>query len=173
MVCLAMANLASINNVDIDYAICNVARSYLYEGNITYSDLYRALPFDNEIYIIETSGEHLLTEASYNYFFRLDNEAIDENKTYRVAVIDYLATHRNVRRDYDYFPDVNIVGVLRLEEGVFYSYRDMVADYIRNCPLNMDPSYFSAINETYGSYFDSSIIDQAINPLAHPYWYSK
>ena len=118
---------------DISYAITNTGRSNLQSGTITYANLYKSLPFDNEIYILDTKGEDLIKEFNFDstHMYRIDSQAIESSKTYRVAVIDYLALHRDVNRNYNYFPSAKIVGKLT-KNGEVYNYRDITADYIRS-----------------------------------------
>ncbi|MCH5171547.1 MAG: bifunctional metallophosphatase/5'-nucleotidase [Erysipelotrichales bacterium] len=133
LVCEAIAEYATKSGYDISYAMVNNARATVDSGTVTYGGLYRALPFDNEIFIIDALGSTLKTELEYdsNFMCRLDSERIDVNKTYRIAVIDYLATHRNSKRDYNYFPGMTIVGKLEKDGYDIYNYRDVTADYIR------------------------------------------
>ncbi|MCH5180159.1 MAG: bifunctional metallophosphatase/5'-nucleotidase [Erysipelotrichales bacterium] len=133
VVCEAIANYAVDSGYDISYAMVNNARATLEGGTLTYGELYRALPFDNEVFVIETTGERIKAEADFssNFICRLDTEPLDLNKTYRIAVIDYLATHRNSNRNYDYFRGMKIVGKLEKDDNDLYNYRDITADYIR------------------------------------------
>lgn len=127
----AMADAAEDAGYSIDYAVCNAGRSALYAGKVDYRALYRAIPFDNEIYIAEVKGSELRNEIQWNAMTRLDPKPFEDSKYYTIAVIDYLATHRNSSRDYDYFPSLNIVGSLTKDGGP-YRYRDVTADYLRS-----------------------------------------
>ena len=65
--------------------------------NITMGNLYKALPFDNEIYIFSAKGSDIIKE--YNYFnavYSVTNDYISDNSYYTIAVIDYLAVHQNL-----------------------------------------------------------------------------
>lgn len=129
----AMAYACDEQGFNISYAITNSGRANLESGNITYANLYRSLPFDNEIYIIKVSGSVLKKELEMNSisFYRKDVNALSTNKQYTIAVIDYLAFHRNVSRDYNYFPNLEIVGKLTKTGSSMYNYRDITADFIR------------------------------------------
>ena len=85
--------------------MCNNGRASV-KGNVTYADLYAALPFDNEVFIVKALGSEIRNEAKYssNYIYRINEESLDDTKYYTIAVIDYLALHRNSSRNYDYFP---------------------------------------------------------------------
>lgn len=130
LVSKAIALEAISQGYEIDLAMCNKSRSSIGPGTITYSDLYKALPFNNEIYVINAKGSDIINEAQYNSICCINPDLIESNKYYKVAVIDYLATHRNVFRIYDYFTDFEILGKLTKEGSEFYNYRDITADYL-------------------------------------------
>lgn len=130
LVSKAIALEAISQGYEIDLAMCNKSRSSIGPGTITYSDLYKALPFNNEIYVINAKGSDIINEAQYNSIYCINPDLIESNKYYKVAVIDYLATHRNVFRIYDYFTDFEILGKLTKEGSEFYNYRDITADYL-------------------------------------------
>ncbi len=142
LVAEAMLEEANDTFSDVDIAMVNNAREDLPGGSLTYSGLVSAIPFDNEVYILEVDGKTLMKEADYNYIARAREEAFDNSSTYRVAVIDYLALHQNTRRVYDYFPGASIVGKLG-EEGSKRYYYSVAADYIRK-QGNVNPSSYSS-----------------------------
>ena len=116
---------------DIYLTYVNNARATLYGGQWTYADLYKAFPFDNEIYIIEVTGNELLNEvAKYNYIYKPDasNWNVYTNRTYRIAVIDYLVFHTNKNRYYDYFPTNAGNYVAKLEGNYRVLLRDWLAE---------------------------------------------
>lgn len=117
------------NGFHIDYALCNQGRDDLASGEVTYNDLYKSLPFDNKVYVIEVSGQDLRKEIEYNSFTRLDKGVLKNSSKYTIAVIDYLAVHRNYRRNYDYFPSFRMLGTLT-DNGNEYTYREMTRDYL-------------------------------------------
>ncbi len=161
LVCEAVSSYATKTGYDIAYAMVNNGRATIESGKVTYAELYRALPFDNEVFVIETTGERLKAEMDYdsNYICRLDKEPFDINKTYRVAVIDYLATHRNSSRDYDYFRGMKILGKLEKEGYDIYNYRDITADYIREKKTLNYSNYTSQYNDQ----FNKSKIETSLN----------
>lgn len=132
-VAAAIAEYASSCRIPIDYAISNTGRYDLASGEVTYAELYRSLPFDNEIYILEAKGSDIRNELRYdsNGMYRVDKDALKSNETYTVAVLDYLALHRNSNREYNYFPSMKIISKLTKEDYDIFNYRDLTADYIR------------------------------------------
>ena len=132
LVVTALADYAIINKLDVDLTMCNQARAPLNNGNITYRDLFKSLPFDNVIYILECDGKDILYEAKYNSLYRISNDAIVSGTKYKIAVLDYLAFHKNTDRELDYFPTGKVVGHYEKIGEEIYNYRDITADYIRS-----------------------------------------
>lgn len=95
---------------DLLLSYCNQARNNLPNGEITFNDIYYAFPFDNQIYIIEVTGEEIKNEiVPYNNIYLSPSylgRQLDYTKTYKIACIDYLAFHTNKYRYYDYFPSM-------------------------------------------------------------------
>ena len=100
-------------NVDADVSIYNAGgiRAEISQGNLTIGDIYAVYPFDNCLSILQVKGKDLMTlfnDVAYNNGLpvnkdvrlvisngkvknvTLKGEAIDYNKTYTVATIDYL-----------------------------------------------------------------------------------
>lgn len=127
------ADFAAENNIDIDYAITNNSRATVNSGTLTYRDLYKALPFDNEVYILEVDGYRITNQASHDstYIYRVNKKAISTSNKYRIAIIDYLGFHRNDNREYNYFKGATTIGKLEKVVGEMYNYREITADYIR------------------------------------------
>lgn len=130
---------------NVDYTICNSARSNLNEGTITYADLFKAFPFNNDVYIATVKGSDLsyFLEKDYYYMYRNDEEAFDSNKEYKVAIIDYLLLHKNSNREYNYFKNHTIIDIVK-KDGKTYNYRDITADYIRNIKSIKSSDYSSS-----------------------------
>lgn len=147
LVTKAMAKEALAQGFKIDYAICNQARANLTSGQITYAELAKSLPFNNELYILKVPGNRLISQCNYNSFYRVSNEEPSRNKTYTIVVIDYLAFHRNKNREYDYFAGFEYVDKLTKEGSNFYTYRDVVADYFREYKT-IDTSKFTSSSDT-------------------------
>ncbi len=160
LVTKAMALQSKLSGYDIDYAISNSGRATLTAGNINHGAVYRSLPFDNTIYIIDVKGSEIRNELKYssNGMYRLDKEALQNNKIYRIATIDYLAFHRNTNRDYNYFPSLSVVGILTKEGYDIYNYRDITCDYLKSLNGTINAGdYSSSLNEHNKSLLDSKI----------------
>lgn len=132
----AIANYAAKMGYEIDLAMVNNARNSLEQGNVTYTELYEAIPFDNVVYIAKVQGKDILNEARYdsNSIWRVSGVAIENNKYYTIAVIDYLLFHQNSNRNYNYFPSAFTSGfapVPLTKEGVdVYNYRLITKDFL-------------------------------------------
>lgn len=148
LVVKAMAEEAKKQGYKVDFAICNNARASLYSGNLTYEKLYKALPFDNELHILRVRGDSIIRQSRYNSVYRVLNKTISSSEYYTIVVIDYLAFHRNTSRNYDYFSDQKHLGKLEKEGKNIYSYRDLVADYIRK-NKTIDASDFAPDNACF------------------------
>ena len=146
VVVAAIADYASLKNIEIDYAMTNNARARIDTGTLTYRNLYKALPFDNEVYVLEVDGYSLNKQANYDSIFtyRVNKEALDTSKKYKVAIIDYLGFHRNDNRQYDKFKGATNLGKLEKVQGEMYNYREITADYIRR--LTADNKVLNSAN---------------------------
>ncbi len=136
---------AESEGYDVDLAMANTARTSLSSGSLTYSGLFSAFPFDNEIYIADVSGEDLINEAKYNNIARRRSQKFVSSETYRIAVIDYLVLHQNSNREYDYFPSAKIVGKLKEGDSPLL-YREILAGYIRDGGSLSSSSYSSSLS---------------------------
>ena len=134
IVCQAMAEFAKEQGYEIDMALINQARNSLYGGDVTYTQLFNSLPFDNIVYIAEVSGQELLRQASYGNFWRVSGEPIVSSGTYTIAVIDYVLFHQNSSREYNYFPSAFANGKqpipLVTKENPILNYRDITKAYL-------------------------------------------
>ena len=138
LVCQAIAEYALSQGYDIHLAMVNNASSDLSSGDITYTELYEAIPFDNIVYIAKVSGKDLLKEASYSgqSIWRVNGRAIEDSDTayYLIAVIDYLLYHQNSYRSYNYFPSAFTSGFdpipLTKEGETAYNYRLITRDFL-------------------------------------------
>lgn len=140
IVCKAMYEEAINEGYDVSYAMCNYGRTHLNGPVVTYSSLFESVPFDNVCYIVELTGEDALNEIQYNnsiFIYRGNNEdamlPLDPSpeKIYTFVIIDYIALHANINREYDYIPSVNPINYLE-KGGESYCSREVVADYIRS-----------------------------------------
>lgn len=120
-------------NINVDYLLTNQARDDLNPNDnqeITLGNIYKCLPFDNEIYILKVHGNNLKYVASSNEVLKNNNETFDVEKDYVIAIIDYLAFHRNKYRNYDKFPDAEVITSIK-KNNEKYNYRDITIDYIK------------------------------------------
>lgn len=153
LVCQAVAEYALAQGYDIHLAMVNNARSSIPSGNITYTKLYEAIPFDNVVYIAKVSGKDLLNEAGYssNSVWRVNGTAIEksDSKYYLIAVIDYLLYHQSSRRNYNYFPSAFTSGfepVPLTKDGVdMYNYRLITRDFLRE-QGTLDATNYTNVN---------------------------
>ena len=137
LVCNAIADYALSQGYDIALAMVNNARNSLSRGDVTYTSLYEAIPFDNTVYIAKVSGKDILNEAKYdsNSIWRVSGMPIQDDDTlYTIAVIDYLLYHQNNRRNYNYFPSAftSDFEPIALEKPgvVAYNYRFITRDFL-------------------------------------------
>ena len=140
LVAHAIAEYAQKNysQYPIELAMVNNARNSLGKGNITYTALYEAVPFDNVVYIAKVSGRDLLKEAGYDAqsVWRVTGNKIENSssKYYYIAVIDYLLFHQDTDRNYNYFPSAFTSGfdpVPMTKQGVdAYNYRLITRDFL-------------------------------------------
>ena len=128
LMCEAIFDRVKSAGFDIDYSYTNSAREDFYDNVITYRDLYKCFPFDNEIVLMETDRE--LGSCLYR---PSDLSPVDSSKeTLLLAVIDYSALHVNYLREYDYYPDEHVHSreILKDESGNAPIYRDILRDYL-------------------------------------------
>lgn len=112
-----------------DFAILNTGgvRSSISDGNVTVSDVYNVFPFNNEVFLVEIKGSDLLRfyyNADYYIYINkdFDTSEIISDKTYNVAIIDYVFTSRYYQ---SYFESVKYV-----DTDIIM--RDLVIEYIDN-----------------------------------------
>ena len=99
------------------------------KGEVTYSDVYSILPFDNQLVLCAISGNDLIrvfietTNTRYHvYYEAYGNDAIaniDPKATYYIVTDSYTST-------YSYN---NLTEIMRLNQSVYA--RDLLADYIK------------------------------------------
>ncbi|MCM1533726.1 MAG: 5'-nucleotidase C-terminal domain-containing protein [Corallococcus sp.] len=162
LVSRAIAEYAKNQGYDIALAMVNTARSSLSGGSLTYSQLYEAIPFDNEVFIAKVKGSDIINEVQYsNYYWRSSTEAIESDKYYLIAVIDYLLYHQNSNRDYNYFRSAFTSGyepVALTKNGETYNYRMITRDYLlANSYVNVND--YKSDNNTN---IDTSVLGQTV-----------
>ncbi len=172
LVCNAIAAAAQERGYTIDLAITNVARNSLSAGDVTYSQLYNALPFDNTVYIAKVSGKDIINELvkySGQSMWRVSGRRISENEYYYAAIIDYLLFHQNSRRNYNYFPsaftsDFEPIPITKQGEQV-YNYRLITRDFLTKQAGMIDASLYT----TLSVHTDPSQLQTAVNLPIVPY----
>lgn len=121
--------------INVDFAVCNYARSSFEGTSFTYSDLYKCFPFDNQIILMDVSSSTSISSINRNESYREDISLVPTvGTTYKIAVIDYLAFHQNENRENNYFPDALNVSVLSDASGEPLIYRNILKDYLKNNP---------------------------------------
>jgi 2',3'-cyclic-nucleotide 2'-phosphodiesterase (5'-nucleotidase family) len=97
----------------VDFALINIGgiRGLLPKGDLTVADVYRILPFDNKLVVLELSGADVFAlmkriaasrgEALSNVrmevrkgkpvYLSVDGSAFNPDRVYRIATLDYLA----------------------------------------------------------------------------------
>ena len=132
----AIYNAVSGAGRNIDFAVCNYARTSFNKTTLTYGDLYKCFPFDNKIILMDISSNAAINSLSHNMTYREDTSLIPaSSNSYKVAVIDYVALHQNIYRNYDYFPEASTHDVFSVdEESEPIIYREILANYLRNNP---------------------------------------
>lgn len=103
-------------NVDFGMSSSGTPRNYIMSGNIQIEDVYYALPFDNEVVIVEAKGKtvvdmlttqrrwtdhkrHAISNVTYTLDpakrqisdIKIGGQPFDPNKTYTIAINDYMA----------------------------------------------------------------------------------
>ena len=126
---------AKAEGYDIYCSYTNTARHDLESGTWTYNQVFEAFPFENDIYIMDVTAAEVVEEiANWNYLRKdMDKwpsefDVYDNNKTYRIAVIDFLGAHSDSNRNYDYFASCNGEPVATLSK----KYRQIFLDYLHN-----------------------------------------
>ena len=79
----------------VDLAVINSGgvRATVDAGDVTYADIFRVLPFENEVYIVTLTGELLksyLKQAGGIYYWGIYAEYIVDTEYYELAIVDYV-----------------------------------------------------------------------------------
>ncbi|MDR0682331.1 MAG: 5'-nucleotidase C-terminal domain-containing protein [Dysgonamonadaceae bacterium] len=146
----AMKEIAENLWGNVDLAVVNVGglRSTLNKGDITVENLYEIYSFDNRLVLLELPGEAVKDFFDFIAFhggeglskeirlivkdrnvekLEIVGKPVDENKTYRIATLDYLAEGND--------------GMIALKEAVNridsnQTFRDLMIQYIRKLTTN-------------------------------------
>jgi 2',3'-cyclic-nucleotide 2'-phosphodiesterase (5'-nucleotidase family) len=95
--------MRSAAGADVALTTASSVRQSLPPGVVTLEDLRAALPYDNEIVVVEMSGEQLrklLDASSAEEALVTTKIEPDATKLYRLAVTDYLANVAARYRDF-------------------------------------------------------------------------
>lgn len=130
-----------VDKYDCDLAFINTGgvRAKISSSNITNGMVYEVFPFDNELYITSVTGSQLkkmITSSNLDYYYyndsgigwgtQYDYNGVENNKTYKVITVDYVATKNYMS---PYFSSSN--------SGFI-----MTGDYIRDCAIeNVKKNY--------------------------------
>lgn len=147
----AIAVEAKKEGFTVDFGYTNYARASHYNTTMTYSDLYNIFPFDNSVPVIKVSGREALNMLRFrNNIYKVDPSiTFDYYKVYTVACLDYLAFHCDEERDYDNFPNFEVVGYLKKNNNN-YIYREILKDYLlANQDKTFDTNYYSFNNPIF------------------------
>jgi 2',3'-cyclic-nucleotide 2'-phosphodiesterase (5'-nucleotidase family) len=146
----AMKEIAEDLWGNIDFAIVNVGglRSTLNKGDITVGNLYEIYSFDNRLVLLELQGKvvkdffdfiafhggeglskdiRLIVKERNVEKLEIGGKPLDENKTYRIATLDYLAEGNN--------------GMVAFKEAVNridsnQTLRDLMIQYVKKLTAN-------------------------------------
>ena len=136
----------------VDFAYTNYARASHYSSTMTFSELYNIFPFDNSVPIIKVKGRQAANMLRFNNnIYKVNPDImINYNDTYTVACLDYLAFHCDENRNYDNFPDFEVVDYLKKNNEI-YIYRDILKDYLlANQEKEFKSDYYSFSNPIFG-----------------------
>lgn len=124
-------------------------RANINKGNILYNDVYRSFPFDNEIVLVEVSGQDIVDHIQdvknlgiYRTFEKLS--AIKETGKYYVVTTDYLA----LTNQFKTLKEVQEGDLIRtgkiLRDEIAYKIYDV--DKIKNAEWDSDDYHFSPVS---------------------------
>lgn len=116
----------------VQFAIENGQRASIQAGTVTYSDIYKATPFMNEIVIAKAYGYDINSTFSRNSYYP-KGFTLDKNTLYTFAVIDYLFYHQNESKNYNYFPGLSSGRIEVLSVEKTYPF-DLTFEYIKKQP---------------------------------------
>ena len=128
------------NSYEIFMVQTNSARSAIASGDITYGMIYKALPFDNALYLVSVRGSDISgTLSDYGTFYvPSENSQISgsslynyltPSETYYVLMVDYIALK---------YPFCNVVTVAETYTEENALPRNIVSHYIPGYPANIN-----------------------------------
>jgi 2',3'-cyclic-nucleotide 2'-phosphodiesterase (5'-nucleotidase family) len=139
LMCEAINDAVTSAGYTVDFSVCNYARKYFSGSTLTYGDLYKSFPFDNQIILMDVSGRNAYNSLRSNMTYRADiNKAASSYGTFKVAVIDYIGLHQNSDREYDYFPNATNQSVFNPDSATEPpTYREILKEYILKDPTRI------------------------------------
>lgn len=96
-------------------------RSDILSGKVTYGDIYKALPFDNDLVVLEVNGatlQNMMDGADNVAYSTIAASALISNQLYKVVTISYLSEKLSSSLIYE-------------QESTFVYVRDLVAELFR------------------------------------------
>lgn len=128
------------NSYEIFMIQTNFARAAIASGNITYGMIYKALPFDNALYLVSVKGSDITgTLSNYGIFYVPSQNSkisgsslynyLTPSKTYYVLTVDYIA------QKYPYSNVMTVVATYTEENALP---RNIVSRYIPGYPANIN-----------------------------------
>lgn len=80
---------------EVDLAILNSGgvRSGISAGEVTYADIFKVFPFENEVYVMTISGEKMImlrNDLGGYFWWGYDVSYFDPDKEYKLAVVDFV-----------------------------------------------------------------------------------
>ena len=97
----------------------------LYAGQVSYSDVYSLLPFDNELVLCSIKGRDLKSRfintdnSDYYIYGKYESITISDNATYYIVTDTYTSTYSYNR----------LTEIVRSNDAIYA--RDLVADFVR------------------------------------------
>ena len=149
LMCEAINDAVTSAGYTVDFSVCNYARKYFAGSTITYGDLYKSFPFDNQVILMDVSGYNAYNSLYSNMTYRANiDKAASAYGTFKIAVIDYIGLHQNTNREYDYFPNATNSMVFNPDpNNEPPTYREILKDYILKDPTRVfDSSVYTSNN---------------------------
>lgn len=118
----------------------NYARSAIASGDITYGMIYKALPFDNALYLVSVRGSDISgTLSDYGIFYVPSQSSqisgsslynyLTPSETYYILTVDYIALK---------YPHCNVMNVVETYTEENALPRNIVSRYIPGYPTNIN-----------------------------------
>ena len=87
------AQFSEYQHLGIKGSYYNKARTEWNVGDITYEDIYRAFPFDNQTVIVEVKGSDLSSWSSLSNYV---DGSVDPNEAYKIVACSFILNNSNV-----------------------------------------------------------------------------